>query len=863
MINSYVKGTPVLPDVVSRQKALEDMMIGLGKDNYWRTVDKAASKGRFEGIAPANKLLRASMELYRISLEEFMNGAKKGSRKNGSLRIMLEGYNLDVVSFIVCKLCLNVIAVPKLVSSLSSQLVAYLEDELNYNTFSGTKNENGKYYRNLANKVIDKDNNFQKLSYRDKSYRMKRAMKNANIPVHEYSNNEKHRLGLFLLDLFINTTHYLKKEQKFLGKNNSPIYVVPTDEIIDLVEKEHARCELLAPVFLPMICPPKPWTTPINGGYLTWRLRLVRDKNLNYMEELKSIEMPIVYRAVNAIQSTPYRINKNILNTIRELWESNSTLGDLPQRHTFLYEEAPEEIVKDEEAFKAHKRARRLHHESEQRAKSKRWLVSQQLSVAEMFEFEPEIYFPHSLDWRGRVYPIPPALNPQGDDVGKGLLEFANGKALGERGAYWLKIHTANVFSVSTPEGKKTDKIPFDERVKWIEDNKELIIDSAVNPLDGERFWSKASKPFQALAVCFEMERYWREGNTMLSYLPIQLDGSNNGVQHLAAMGRDLGGGRLVNLLSSDSPEDVYQVVCDRVIELNNTVFSSINPSEIFPPSTKNGGVDIEDWNNKLHETAKAWDGHITRKIVKRPVMTTPYGVSTYGRGDQIKEELTKMRDKGECPFPFESTLSREANYLAVLVTKALGELLSSSCSVMKWLQDYAYIATHEGLPVRWTTPSGFVAVQAYYKYDSKRLDCLMGGVRIQLRYKEDTGNLDIRKMSNAISPNFTHSLDASHLMLTVCKCLDNGITVFSMIHDSYGTHACDIDLLSRLLRETFVDIYKNNDVLGMFAEEVTEQLTTKDGDDGDDDDECLFPEPLELGELDITEVLDSNYFFA
>ena len=78
-------------------------------------------------------------------------------------------------------------------------------------------------------------------------------------------------------------------------------------------------------------------------------------------------------------------------------------------------------------------------------------------------------FFPHNVDFRGRTYPIPPHLNHMGSDFCRGILTFDNGKALGERGLYWLKIHLANVF------GK--DKLSFEQRLDFTESEMENIID--------------------------------------------------------------------------------------------------------------------------------------------------------------------------------------------------------------------------------------------------------------------------------------------------------------------------------------------------------------------------------------------------
>ena len=91
------------------------------------------------------------------------------------------------------------------------------------------------------------------------------------------------------------------------------------------------------------------------------------------------------------------------------------------------------------------------------------------------------------MDWRGRIYPLPQSLNPQGDDTSKALLEFAEGKPFDKNGAYWLSIHLANLF------GNGVDKYAFKDRIKWVNDNEKEIIDSAKNHLKG-KFWEKAEK---------------------------------------------------------------------------------------------------------------------------------------------------------------------------------------------------------------------------------------------------------------------------------------------------------------------------------------------------------------------------------
>jgi len=54
--------------------------------------------------------------------------------------------------------------------------------------------------------------------------------------------------------------------------------------------------------------------------------------------------------------------------------------------------------------------------------------------------------FPCQVDHRGRVYPVPPLMNPQSDHIGRARIEFCRRQAAGKRGAYWLAIHLANCY---------------------------------------------------------------------------------------------------------------------------------------------------------------------------------------------------------------------------------------------------------------------------------------------------------------------------------------------------------------------------------------------------------------------------------
>lgn len=157
--------------------------------------------------------------------------------------------------------------------------------------------------------------------------------------------------------------------------------------------------------------------------------------------------------------------------------------------------------------------------------------------MAQSFKVCEKLYFPHNMDFRGRVYPIPPHLNHMGSDINRGILEFSEAKPLGENGLYWLKVHLANNMG--------RDKLPIAERAGYADTIEDLIHRVAEDPTKNLE-WLEGENPWQALATMFEISEAIKSGDPA-SYpcrLHVHVDGSCNGMQHYAAFGRDSSGGR-------------------------------------------------------------------------------------------------------------------------------------------------------------------------------------------------------------------------------------------------------------------------------------------------------------------------------
>ncbi|SFZ81709.1 DNA-directed RNA polymerase [Devosia enhydra] len=554
------------------------------------------------------------------------------------------------------------------------------------------------------------------------------------------------------------------------------------------------------------------------GGYYLLNTDLVRTGLHTHTRALEAPVSDCTLHALNAIQRTPWKINGWLLDVMTEAYRSGSKLGGLPYADTV---DLPKKSTEEWEAMTEEERNKwKFHlssiHGHNARMESRRKALLTQIDIAETMRNQPAIWFPHFLDFRTRFYPMPQGLHPQCDDFGKALLEFAEGVELGKRGLFWLCIRAANCFG--------EDKMSLAARVKWVEEHRVQIIDSAVDPLDGGRFWAEADEPWGFLATCRELHEAWSlvDPTTYVSHQPVPQDGSCNGLQHLSAMGRDPIGARATNVAANKVRQDIYTQVA--------TVVERLVSEDAV------AGVAL------AHE----WIGKITRKVVKRAVMTTPYGVTERGIAEQLMNDghTEGMDKKGQA-----------ATYLKDKIVAALDETITSAKGVMAWLQATAMALAEAEKPFDFTTPTGNKVRQSYYTLNRLRLNTIAG--KLVLWEEDRTGGLQGRKQMLAAAPNLIHSFDAAHLTMTVNAMAERlGPNVsFAMIHDSFGVHAARVDDLSRCLREQFVVMYQQ-DWLEILQAEFNAQA------------EGLaevphYSEFIVPGDFDVSECLDSEFFFA
>lgn len=636
------------------------------------------------------------------------------------------------------------------------------------------------------------------------------------------------------------------------GHNSYIIQVLDDEALSGLWETLTAR-EIEK---LPSETPYEPWTSSRHPcGAM-----LIKTGNKDVLDKVSSETHPIVFDCINKAQKIGWQINKDIYDL--HLWALRNKTDAFAEIWEQQNPEAKTTKLREAKAIGG---------------------------IAKKF-LNKTFYHLYYYDFRGRKYPATAYLHEQGSDLARGLLLRADKKPIGKEGFFWLLVSIANNWAgdAGRDDGAKTDKIPLKDRYLWAMDNEEILLSYAENPKVNQG-WMKADSPWQFLAACYELMKFriWQgqindfENYDYESHIECYIDGSNNGSQHLSALTRDEITAPHVNLIPLDLPGDLYKYVADHVWNrldkfLEKMTKQEIKDCEIFidnlielkkqisnaePRSDRRKELidaikTFKESNTTIIDKAgivywaRIRDNKYRRKIVKRNVMTLPYGGTAYGLGQQ---QIDDARKHG-----IDLLLHMEHKWGAFLGREIFEDCRISLKRPMQLLSVFEQAgkkAEAENRFLKWIVPiTNFPVVQNYTEGKIKKIYVQYGppvGERKNTGYYSNTLQLAIcfiedvipskGKQSQGASPNAIHSLDAAHLAITVYKA-DYPITT---IHDSFGCLLADMPKLFRLIRETFVELY--------LADPLTSIMKDIDGDLSN----------VQFGTLDISLVLDSEYCFC
>lgn len=583
-----------------------------------------------------------------------------------------------------------------------------------------------------------------------------------------------------------------------------------------LADYEHMR-GLRTPLRMPMKIPPNDWDldTPgyMSGGYCTQTMRFatpfINPVGQAHKEFINRFNPVMHKQAANKLQKVPHVINKDMLEIMLTLWEGMSEAG-IPRRVPIELPTCPEHIAAKKDAnvelttaenheflsWKAEKK--QAHRDEVKRRALVRSFVNMLNAAKELVSWE-ELYYVWTACFRGRFYQATAALHQAGHESARALLQFKNKKRVGQRGLFWLRAHGGSLFGVKADRHK---------RAQWVTDNLEFIKGCAERPL--ECAWKDADKPLQFLAWCMEFRNsgYGTNPDYMSGWM-CGIDGTNNGLQHLSAIARDIHGAVMTNLTALLDKQDAYQVVANAALKKLRE---------------RTDGV-AELWLKAMPD----------RDWAKMPMMVLVYGATKQTCRKHCIDWVHKYQDRFDVP---KDRLYDIAVYGADVLWSAICEEIPEIIELMQWLQSNA-----TGRFVAFISPVGFPVYQYYMKANEIPVYTQLMGIASLTAYdidnKEVTPNNYAQR--NGIVPNLVHSLDSAHLVKVVVA----ADFEMSAVHDEYVAHCCDMDELHSLTISKFHELHKP-DVLLEWARQqgiASEYLPSK-------------------GKLNIDEVLQSQHLF-
>ena len=557
-------------------------------------------------------------------------------------------------------------------------------------------------------------------------------------------------------------------------------------------------------------------------------------------------------RSINNLQQTPWRINVPVFLALQK-----------------------------EKGFISITPEKKKEREIERKSKKIEWDFIE--AKAEKFIEDGRDFYQYiSADYRGRLYYNETFLNFQGSDKARGILEFAEPKPMTENGKWWLAIHTASAFNESYDiseipewceedyasylaeqklESIAVDKMTLSDRVRWLENNYEMILNHGRDLT----FSNIAEKRVSFLAACLEWYNIEKYGDDWLSCLPIGIDGSNNGWQHLGAISKDSETGELVGLVPVDIQRDFYVQTAKELINQTTdehlmSILSEMPMKKIRKGISKRGSMTraysagavkiaenmfddckVEDYDEEYGITQTHCD-KLSRLLIQAINIVCPGPLSTMAYFQALaafeigktgidpkllarRKEINRLRDPSNEELEELNDISKELEEQSSKIVYGNGE-------------DH----------ITWQTPSGFNVKYENWTMNNFRCRGTISGYRqVNHVVQQPSDKPDIRGFMCGISPNFIHSMDASHMSLVI----DEWNGTFGAVHDSFSTHACDVDDLLALTKSKFIEMYDVDN----FYDYIENQLITNKTD--------LDVDQPDRGSLQIREIEDSDYFFA
>lgn len=617
-----------------------------------------------------------------------------------------------------------------------------------------------------------------------------------------------------------------KSTHRKASKRHKARYLVLSEEARDKVMKDAMAWSKMGFQELPMLTPPE------NGGYLTVKRRPVSNKGAPSRDATTDPKGTWQWNtACDVLAGTPWYVNREYL-------------------HYLDYSHSTIDTVHDELVIGDHKRL----------GKKPFWL-------------------PIYMDFRGRLYPRTHTVNYQGSDLQKSLLCFSDrddhGWELSEKQFQAIALHFSALAGVC-------DKASLQEQIDWWrmwEGQDKVQSHDPIFSYGAQQAGIALKDNIQVLHP--DKPHQFRAHHMLLrvgklNQIPIQIDGTCNGLQHLSAMFEDEEAAPHVNLVDGDTPGDIYKVVAEKTLDTLEK-------------------YKHEGWAQRISNLK------IDRKLTKGVVMPLPYGMTRSGAEDAVIGKAVKQSDIvptwwRECLKwtpegwkPDEEAIAGgylayadrdlehhplfklDCKRLTLVIWEEIEKTIPKAMQAMQAFKDIVGVVGDNVL--EWKLgpmDNDLVIKQAKSKAAMKRMRLkglhLPDSVRT-IQMLAGRGEVDSGYHRSGIVANFIHSHDADHLCRTMSGFKRIGGTSFGATHDCFMARPSEIELLHKAVRTSFFAKYNQ-----AHMHPLHQAVTIRHPKSGKSEaeyptwfafaEECGISFPSR-GSLDLSEVLKSKWFFS
>lgn len=625
----------------------------------------------------------------------------------------------------------------------------------------------------LMKKLLHRSNK-ERMSMRKADDTMKRIASTQGIDLSDMDGEAIAKVGGAIMQAAMEAGLF-KTELAMLniaGRVQRQVYVTIEPGILETIRQSREAESIFHGNTAPMVCPPDDWQQDGTGGgrlspvYKQYSKCQIASFAGRITLSNKALE------AINALQSVRFRVDSDMLRAVSCIVSAKGAgwivgeVKDSPPEFPAGMPEWGQRTPEQKERLREWSRQKRQWHEAHNTSVARSRTLIQSIGMAQRLQGEDAIWMPVRCDWRGRMYYDAYPLNPQGHQVQRGMIQFANGVQITGDAERWMMRNLASRFG--------EDKCSADDQVSWTDKMSGQICACADDPISNT-MWRDADEPLQFLQAAIEWKKYVDDREGFRSHAPVHLDGSCNGLQHLSAMSRNQDMAEFVNISGGDR-KDIYTEAARIMAEM-----IAADP---------NCPADI-----------KALFQSVPRAVVKPTVMNIPNGL-------RISSSTSYLHSRGlpGSKLPINpDEYWRIAKHIAAHLWNASTQACAPVMDAMKQLAYAAKSLIDDQHRIIWTTADGCEIVMQAHSQNLKQVQTRWGRVTVL-----EVGQP--RRKTTGFQPDFVHSCDADHMRSVIRDMVAAGHTSLWMVHDSFGCQPTDATFMQETILRRFAWLHGDID---------------------------------------------------